>query len=164
MENDIIQPNELIAARLKLLHPKYAEFISSNFTIEAAKIFGRKVGLTGTRIDALANAFSLYLMFFFTFDELIESAQQGSGIGKEDATEIAYAFLAGLPEEFGAAHTYAHTIVNNTPHQVGGDDSLEQEIAEAEAAMQATSQPAEQTFSSSQSDILNGNSADKPQQ
>lgn len=164
---DIIEPNALIKARYKILHPDYAAFIASDFTNESAKILGRKIGLTGNGIDVLDNAFGLYLAFFLTFDQMVDFITRECMVSKSQASEISYAMLASLPDAFASAHAYAHTIVNNTVHPVEEDDSLQKEIAEAEAAMQATSAPnpsTEQTYRSSQSDILDKNQSGNPQQ
>lgn len=166
---DIIEPDALIRARYKVLHPDYAAFIAGKFTNESAKILGRKVGLTGSRIDILDNAFGLYLAFFLNFEQMVQFITRECKVDPEQASEIGYALLAGLPDEFAAAHAYAHTIVNNTVHPLE-DGALAQEIAEAEAAMEASNAPnaasapaAIPTYQSSQDSLLGNGNAPKPQ-
>lgn len=122
----------IINDRLAALSPEYSEFIESDFIDEVADSFGKEAGLNQNKINILNNAFSLYLLFFLSFDEFISFINTECGLEKDESTTLAQAIVLTLPEGFEDLQKSAREAFT-----LVGPSDLESEIIKAEAELEA---------------------------
>ena len=87
----------LVEQRFKELPSFYQLFITSGFSGEAAEVFGSSLNLTDEQTDVFESGITLYLLFIFTENELVDYCVKNLATEAMRTREVVAALIKSLP-------------------------------------------------------------------
>lgn len=93
--------NSSVSERLSILPTTYKDFLLSDFTFEAAEVFGASLSLDSEKVSSLEDGILLYLLFFLNKESLITYLVDELHIKEKDSQEVVTAIIASLPDYIG---------------------------------------------------------------